>query len=749
MQISGVVEEITFRNDDNGYTVLDLDMSGELVTCVGVFSYVFCGESLELTGEYKSNAKYGNQFAVKSYVSKGADSSNLNAIRNYIGSGLIKGIGEAIAARIVEKFGKDTLTVMELSPKSLSSVKGISSSGAVKIGEQFANIKKMQEAVMFLQKFEVSVNLSIRIYNEYKEKTKEFVGQNPYKLVEDIDGIGFLTADRVAQKMGIEATSPFRMRAGILHVLKNTVADRGSTYILLGELYGLVCSLLSTKTFDVFEATILSLKIDGVITVFDKKKIDDNGETKKHGAVAMTNIYKTESQIATKLVLLNGSNQKIETDAFEQSVKLFEKQNKISFHQTQKEAILSAISNNFCVITGGPGTGKTTIIRCIYTMLKNQKEDILLLAPTGRAAKRLSESVGADASTIHRGLEVKMQGGKPTFVHNEYNKLPATVVIVDEVSMLDCNLCASLIKAVKNDCKLIFVGDHNQLPSVGAGNVLGDIIDSNLFAINFLTQIFRTSENSFIAKNAYSVLSGNMPVLDNSSDDFFFKQESEAEDIAKTIVDMVAARLPKFLNTTPSAIQVLAPMKVGTAGIDSLNRKLQERLNPQKTGQAAVEFERAVFRVNDKVMQIQNNYEIEWIKNGIIGSGIFNGDIGTIKHIQKDTHEVEIEFDDGRNATYARTDLYQLTHAYAITIHKSQGCEFDCVVMPVVFGAPLIFTRNLLYTAITRAKRLVVLVGTKGAISGMIKNNYIEKRSTNLKDFLIEQNKKFKQLYED
>ncbi len=744
MLIKGTVHEIIFRNDINGYSVIDIDASGELITATGVFSSIYEGEEVELNGDFRENKKYGKQFFVKEYVS--LTPSNKQGIIKYLSSGLLKGVGEVMATRIVEKFGEDSLNIIEFNPRKLAEVRGISIEGALKIAENFASVKAMKDSVLFLQNFDISTNLAIKIYEVYKDKTKELVNKNPYRLVEDVDGIGFLTADKIAKKMGVDPKSRFRMRAGILHILKQNSEKNGSTYIPRGDLANQVSILLNFYSDEVFSDAITDLKLENVIKTFEV--IEDEFVFE---GVSLTKYYLAEQAVASKLVLFKNSFTPL-TQNFDSEIKNFENMFNITFHEEQKNAMSMALSEGVSIITGGPGTGKTTIVKCVCEICKLQNKKFLLLAPTGRASKRLSESTGYEAKTIHRGLEVEMMFGKPSFKYNEQNKLDSEVILVDEVSMVDVTLMLSLLKAVNIGTQIVFIGDKNQLASVGAGNVLADMINSGVISYHNLTQIYRQSENSLIVINAHKINAGEIPEFNNQSNDFFYENKKEPDEICDTVIDLVTKRLPSFLKTEAKNIQVLAPLKIGRAGVDNLNNQIQNIVNPQKFGSFSFEFERVSFREGDKVMQTQNNYEMEWTKTeGLIefkGQGIFNGDIGTIERIDRNTGETVILFDDGRRAKLLREDLYQITLAYAITVHKSQGCEFDYVVIPLAAGPNIILTRNLLYTAITRAKKLVVLVGSKANISRMVKNNYTAKRYSKLKEFLIKKNKEFIDLYE-
>lgn len=741
MEISGTVENVIFRNFENGYAVIDIDYNGELLTCVGNLGAVNEGEFLELVGDFVKNEKYGKQFSVKSL--KVNNPSSLEGIQKYLSSGLIRGIGPVTANAIVEKFGLDTLDIIEFSPQRLSEVKGVSSAKAESISECFNEIKDMQKAVMFLQDFDISTHMAVKIYNVYLEKTISTLSANPYQLVEDVDGIGFLTADRIAKSMGVPEVSEFRIRAGILHCLKESSDKGGNTCLPLDMLTEGTQKILNIENnFEaLFNNALESLFVSGSLKQMDKKG---------KAYVMLSKFYHMEQAIAQKINMLLISPVQNDSDVDDEIVQ-FQKINKITFHEDQVSAIKRCISNNVSIITGGPGTGKTTIIKCILNILRQFSKKIYLLAPTGRAAKRLSESCGQDASTIHRALEVGYKEDDSSFFHyNEKNKLPAKVVIVDEVSMVDVPLMSSLVKALPLDCKLILVGDKDQLPSVGAGNVLHDLLESQIVEFTCLTQIYRQDEASLIVRNAHLINDGKMPEINNKSKDFFFEERKESESVLHTTIDLAISRLPKFLDIEPSDIQVLAPMRSGICGVNRLNKELQEIINPESLRKREIRLELNTFREGDKVMQIVNNYEASWERdNGSFmekGMGVFNGDVGFIKSISE-TNDIEVVFDDGKRIVYPRGEIGQLVVAYATTIHKSQGSEFDVVILPLVAGSNLILTRNLLYTAVTRAKKMVVMVGSKQNLARMIYNNYTAKRYSMLKEFLIKQQKNTEFLY--
>ncbi len=742
MILEGTVEEIIFRNDSNGYTVAVLSHGNEYTTFVGKFLSIHVAENVRLNGKFITNTKYGEQFSVD--TSEMIYPSTINGIKKYLSSGLIKGVGPVTSEAIVDKFKENTLEVIEFTPLRLAEVRGISEKKALAIGESFSEIKKLQNSVMFLQSYNITTNMALKIYEKYQDNTIEYVKQNPYRMVEEIDGIGFLSADKIARSMGINADSEFRMRAGMLHILNENSDKNGSTYMPKSVLFKNLAELLELDTdkfSDNFENVLQNLVFDKVVTTFFKHP---------HDVVMLTKYYFTENQVAQKLALLCVSAQQNDIDVTNE-IRQFEALNKISFDASQKQAIIDSVQKGVNVITGGPGTGKTTIVKCIMSILRQQKLKVMLLAPTGRAAKRLSESTGEDAKTIHRGLEVDFRGDNGRFVHNDSNPLDVNAVIVDEVSMVDVLLFNALLKALPRDCKLILVGDKDQLPSVGAGNVLSDILSSKVINVDYLTKIFRQDSGSLIISNAHLINSGQMPVLDNSSRDFFFDEKSDLNVIKDTIVEMVTKRIPNYMKIDTSKIQVLAPLKSGVVGIENLNKCLQDVINPSSATKLEQVVGATIFREGDKVMQMSNNYDLVWVRRDGYrseeGAGVFNGDIGYIHKINRQTGEIIVWFEDGRECTYPRTEISELSLAYAITIHKSQGSEFDVVVIPLIAGTGLILTRNLIYTAVTRAKKMVVLVGEKKNLRRMVSNVYTAKRFTMLADFLVTSFKKAVELF--
>ncbi len=742
MILEGTVEEIIFRNDSNGYTVAVLSHGNEYSTFVGKFLAIHIGENVRLNGKFITNAKYGEQFSVD--TSEVIYPSTIAGIKKYLASGLIKGVGPVTSEAIVDKFKENTLQIIEFTPLRLAEVRGISEKKALAIGEGFNEIKKMQNSVMFLQSYNITTNMALKIYERYQDNTIEYVKENPYRMVEEIDGIGFMTADKIARSMGISLDSEFRMRAGMLHILNENSDKNGNTYMPKSVLFKNLSTLLGLDEDEFkehFEKVLENLAFDKIVTTFFKHSYD---------VVMLTKYYFTETQVAQKLALLCVSAQQNSIDVTNEIMQ-FERLNKITFDPCQKQAIIDSVQKGVNVITGGPGTGKTTIVKCIMNILRQQKLKVMLLAPTGRAAKRLSESTGEDAKTIHRGLEVDFKGENGRFVHNDTNPLDVNAVIVDEVSMVDVMLFSALLKALPRDCKLILVGDKDQLPSVGAGNVLADILSSKVINFDYLTKIFRQDSGSLIISNAHLINSGEMPVLDNSSRDFFFDEKSDTTVIKDTIVEMVTRRIPNYMKIDTTKIQVLAPLKSGILGIENLNRCLQDVINPSSVTKLEEVVGATIFREGDKVMQMSNNYDLVWTKRDAYhseeGAGVFNGDIGYIHKINRQTGEIIVWFEDGRECVYPRTEVSELSLAYAITIHKSQGSEFDVVIIPLIAGTGLILTRNLIYTAVTRAKKMVVLVGEKKNLRRMVSNVYTAKRFTMLSDFLITAHDKAVELF--
>lgn len=741
MKFSGTVESVIFQNIENGYSVIDVSVDGFLYTAVGNMPPMSEGENVEIDGEIKENPKYGEQIAVRSV--KKLMPNNKEGMIRFLSSELFSGVGYVLATSIVEAFGDKTFEVIEKEPLLLARLKGINIKKAMQISDAFTGNKAMQEVIVAFSAYEISVAVALKIYKAYGANAVKKVEENPYILINDIEGIGFKKADKIAMSLGIEKDSAFRIKAGICYVLSEVVVKNGHTHLPKDILIAECLDILELKR-DEYEELIVSaideLEIIGRVTLIDR-----DGYT----AVILSKHYIAEKSIATKLVYMMNHTPPLMLD-IDGDIKEYERINEIVLHENQKLAIKNCLRAGVNVITGGPGTGKTTIIRCIIGILKSQGYTVSLAAPTGRAAKRLSEATGEQAKTVHRMLDLDFKDGKGYFTYNENFRLSSDVIIVDEVSMCDEYMFNALIKSIKNGGRLIMVGDKDQLPSVGAGNVLADVIGANgIVPVSYLTQIYRQeNDKSLIVENAHRINRGEMPKIDNSSKDFFFDMKSSPKDIADAVISMVTERIPKYKGVQPKDIQVLCPMKKGIAGVEHLNIMLQETLNPHDISKNEVHIGNFLLREGDKVIHTVNNYNLEWIKLDDMGDtaesgvGVFNGDIGYIKSIEKNNGKttLTVEFDDLRIAKYDSEAAYDLLLAYAISVHKSQGSEFPIAIIAVTAGNYMILTRNLLYTAVTRAKEMVVLIGDKDNVAKMVRNNYTQKRYSMLKDFIIEEN---------
>lgn len=732
MIISGDVEKIIFRNEDNGYTVVDLRSSGDYVTAVGVFPEIYEGMRLELTGDYKYHTRHGLQFLAESV--KVVEPDGAAAIEKFLKSGIFKGVGEVTARNIVERFGERTLDVMKTSPEKLAEVKGISAKKAAEICATLREHGEMQDTLVYLQRFDVSLNLALKIYKTYGARTEEVIKTNPYQLISDVERVGFQTADKIAQEVGITKDSDFRIRAGIIYTLKEASNKSGHT-ALPDDI--LKKELLSLLGFDETYLKKVECNIEDLIFLAEiKDYVVDNARF-----YMLYKSYLTEKTIARRLALLEAAHGDIEVD-FSEQIDKFEEMSGIKLHEKQREAVSNSLNSGVHVITGGPGTGKTTIIKCILHILKFLKLSYQLCAPTGRAAKRMGEATGEEAKTIHRLLDLDFKDGKGYFTYNENTKIPVDVVIVDEVSMVDEYVFSSLVKALQDGATLILVGDKDQLASVGAGNVLADVIASGLFKITYLDKIYRQSDGSMIIENAHLINHGKMPVLDNRAKDFFFVDKSDPTEVKAEVEALVTTRLPKYLKCEQTDVQVLCPMKKGVAGVISLNAAIRDSLNPKKDSSDDIKCGEYTFREGDKIMQTVNNYEQEWFEevDGRIkrGAGVFNGDTGFIESIDRQNMKFNVRFDDNKVSEYSLSDIDQIIPAYAVSVHKSQGSEFKAVIVALSQGNYFIMTRNLLYTAVTRAKDLCVIVGAEDVVKRMVRNNYTAKRYTLLTRFLTE-----------
>lgn len=727
--MSGYVEHIVFQNSDNGYTVLNLVSGEEEVTCVGIFHGVGEGETLELAGEYTEHPSYGRQFKMQSFQVKSPE--DILSIERYLGSGAIKGIGAALAARIVRKFKEDTFRIIEEEPERLAEVKGISERKAMEIAEQVEGKRELRQAMIFLQQYGISQTLSVKIYQTYGQELYTILKENPYRLADDIQGVGFRIADEIAGRIGIHTDSDFRVRSGIQYTLVQA-ATEGHTCLpeqvltqRAGELLGLASEHIEKHYMDLaIEKKVMIKEMEGTRFLYAAR------------------YYYMELNTASMLGRLDLSYDVPEIE-IKSRIRAIEKSTGMELDELQAQAVIEAVCNGTVVITGGPGTGKTTTINTIIRYFEMEGMDIFLAAPTGRAAKRMSETTGFEAKTIHRMLELNGgMEGEAGFERNEQNPLEADVIIVDEMSMVDISLMHSLLKAVVEGTRLVLVGDVNQLPSVGPGSVLRDIIDSERFHVVRLTKIFRQAAQSDIVVNAHKINRGEEVALDNKSMDFFFFKRYDANVIISVVIQLIQQKLPKFVEAEPFDIQVLTPMRKGLLGVERLNNILQRYLNPPDGGKKEKEHGDMVFREGDKVMQVKNNYQLEWeirSRYGLAidkGMGVFNGDMGKIRSIDDYQEIVTVEFEEGRLVDYAFKQLDELELAYAITIHKSQGSEYPAVVIPLLTGPRMLMNRNLLYTAVTRAKRCVTLVGNERTFQGMIGNVSEQKRYTGLKDCL-------------
>ena len=729
--VKGYVDHIIYRNAENGYTVLVLISAEEEITCVGTFSDIAEGENIEAIGEYTEHSTYGRQFKVSSFEEK--EPEDEMAIERYLGSGAIRGIGLALAARIVRRFKKETFRIIEEEPERLAEVKGISERKAMEIAEQVNAKKDLRQAMIFLQQYGIHVNLAVKIYNSYGNEVYGILKENPYRLADDIDGVGFKTADEIAAKVGIRTDSDFRIRSGIIYTLQQA-AGEGHTYLPQEELTKRASMLLGVVPEHI-EKHYMNLAMDRKL-VMQK----DGDMTQIYSSV----FYYMEANTATMLKQLDISYDVPDIE-IEAQIRKIEKQTEMELDEHQVEAVKEAVRNGLLIITGGPGTGKTTTINTIIRYFELEGYDIFLAAPTGRAAKRMSETTGFEARTIHRMLELNggVDGGAG-FERNERNPLETDVIIVDEMSMVDISLMNALLKAVLAGTRLILVGDVNQLPSVGPGSVLKDIIDSNRFHTVKLTKIFRQASTSDIIVNAHKINKGEQVVLDNKSMDFFFLKRYDADKIINVTLQLIKQKLPKFVDASEYDIQVLTPMRKGLLGVERLNGILQQYLNPPAKGKREKEYHGTIFREGDKVMQIKNNYQLEWeihTKFGLCvdkGTGVFNGDTGIIEEINDFAETMTISFDEGRKVEYSYKLLDELELAYAITIHKSQGSEYPAVVIPLLSGPRMLLNRNLLYTAVTRARKCVTLVGNDETFYTMVENNLEQKRFSGLKARLME-----------
>lgn len=731
--IEGYVDHIIYRNQENGYTVASLIVDGEELTCVGTFQALSEGETICGKGRYTEHPSYGQQFSICSYET--VVPQDAFAIERYLGSGAIKGIGAALAARIVRKFGDDTLRIIEEEPERLAEVKGISERKAREIAEQVEEKADMRKAMMFLQKYGIFQTLGVKIYQQYKQDMYRILKENPYKMAEDINGIGFKMADEIASRIGIHTDSDYRIRSGLLYILLLATGE-GHVYLPKKLLLERAQQLLGVQA-DYMEKHLTDLSIDRKIVI---KEIETD-HTGKQQVIYASQYYQIELHTAQMLHELNVKDTAGE-EVLQEKIKQIQRAEKIDLDEKQQEAIKEAVRNGLMVITGGPGTGKTTTINAIIRYFEMEGLDIYLAAPTGRAAKRMTEATGYEAKTIHRLLELtgipEESSARVHFERNAQNPLEADVIIIDEMSMVDIFLMHALLSAVVTGTRLILVGDVNQLPSVGPGSVLKDIIRSGEFPVVELTKIFRQASQSDIVVNAHKINQGIPVVLDNKSMDFFFLKRYDANVIISVVITLIQKKLPKFVDAQPYDIQVLTPMRKGLLGVERLNGILQQYLNPPEKEKKEKEHGNGLFREGDKVMQIKNNYQIEWEVRGLYGIpvekgvGVFNGDTGILREINTFAETVTVEFDERRFVEYSFKQLDELELAYAITIHKAQGSEYPAVIIPLLGGPKMLMNRNLLYTAVTRARRCVTLVGDEKTFEEMENNRMEQSRYTTL-----------------
>ncbi|MCM1127426.1 MAG: ATP-dependent RecD-like DNA helicase [Lachnospiraceae bacterium] len=736
--VKGYVDHVIFQNKDNGYAVISFDTSGEELICVGTFRSVEAGEMLELTGDYVEHPVYGRQLKVESVRISIPDDAM--GMERYLGSGAIKGVGEALAARIVKKFGSDTFRVIEEEPERLAEVKGISLRKAQEIGEQMIEKRDMREAFIFLQQYGLSNTLAIKIYRRYGMGLYGVMRENPYRLAEDIDGVGFKIADEIAIKAGICVDSEYRVRSGILYTLLRASAE--------GHIY------LPENVLEDRAGTMLAVERETISSQLGNLTMDQKIVMKRKGEevrVYAASYYYAELACAR---MLHDLNVKVEEDflpaqeaRLDQLLHVLEQEQGIVLDELQRQAVLISVKSGLMILSGGPGTGKTTTINTIIRFFESEGLDILLAAPTGRAAKRMTEATGYEARTIHRLLEINgslEEGRSAQFERNEENPLEADVIIIDEMSMVDLPLFKSLLCAVSVGTRLIMVGDVDQLPSVGPGQILHDLIESGAFPVVMLKTIFRQAGESDIVVNAHKINQGRDIELNNKSRDFFFLERKDVNVIYKHMIQLIREKLPPYVEAKPSEIQVLTPMRKGTLGAAALNGILQQYLNPPSPSKKEHLAGERLFREGDKVMQVKNNYQLSWeilSRYGIPidkGMGVFNGDMGIVKEIQEAVHILTVEFDEGRRADYSFAQLDELELAYAVTIHKSQGSEYPAVILPILSGPKMLFNRNLLYTAVTRARRCVTILGSSDMVREMIQNENQHKRYSSLCDRIKE-----------
>lgn len=730
--VTGYIDHVIFRNEDNGYTVMVLKGMEEEreLTCVGTFPAITQGGAIEASGNYTTHPVYGKQFQIASYVEKMPEDAL--AMERYLGSGAIKGIGAALAARIVRRFGDDTMRIVEEEPERLAEIKGISEKKAMEIAEQMTEKADMRRAMIFLQKYGISLNLGAKIYQKYGQTVYGVLQENPYRLAEDISGVGFRIADEIASRIGIHTDSDYRIRSGMLYTLLQASGE-GHIYLPKEELFSRASGLLGVDP-SYMEKHLMDMVVDRKLIL---------KETEDGAVVYPTRYYYLELNSARMLCELNILCPEDE-EMMEKRINRIEKETGTRLDEMQKQAVAAAASHGLFILTGGPGTGKTTTINAIIRYFEEEGAELRLAAPTGRAAKRMTEATGYEAQTIHRLLELngmpeeEQEGRAVHFDRNSENPLEADVIIIDEMSMVDIALMHSLLLAVTAGTRLILVGDENQLPSVGPGNVLRDIIRSGCFPVVELKKIFRQASESDIVVNAHKINRGEQVTINNKSRDFFFLKRYDADIIIRVVIALIQEKLPRYVDAKPYEIQVLTPMRKGLLGVERLNQILQRYLNPPDEKKKEKEIGQRLFREGDKVMQVKNNYQLEWEILGRYkipvdkGVGVFNGDTGIMTEINEFAETATVEFEDGRQAEYSFKQLEELELAYAVTIHKSQGSEYPAVILPILSGPRMLMNRNLLYTAVTRARKCVTVVGSETTFAEMIRNEKQQQRYSSL-----------------
>ena len=730
--VTGYIDHVIFRNEDNGYTVMVLKGMEEEreLTCVGTFPAITQGAAIEASGNYTTHPVYGKQFQIASYVEKMPEDAL--AMERYLGSGAIKGIGAVLAARIVRRFGDDTMRIVEEEPERLAEIKGISEKKAMEIAEQMTEKADMRRAMIFLQKYGISLNLGAKIYQKYGQTVYGVLQENPYRLAEDISGVGFRIADEIASRIGIHTDSDYRIRSGMLYTLLQASGE-GHIYLPKEELFSRASGLLGVDS-SYMEKHLMDMVVDRKLIL---------KETEDGAVVYPTRYYYLELNSARMLCELNILCPEDE-EMMEKRINRIEKETGTRLDEMQKQAVAAAASHGLFILTGGPGTGKTTTINAIIRYFEEEGAELRLAAPTGRAAKRMTEATGYEAQTIHRLLELngmpeeEQEGRAVHFDRNSENPLEADVIIIDEMSMVDIALMHSLLLAVTAGTRLILVGDENQLPSVGPGNVLRDIIRSGCFPVVELKKIFRQASESDIVVNAHKINRGEQVTINNKSRDFFFLKRYDADIIIRVVIALIQEKLPRYVDAKPYEIQVLTPMRKGLLGVERLNQILQRYLNPPDEKKKEKEIGQRLFREGDKVMQVKNNYQLEWEILGRYkipvdkGVGVFNGDTGIMTEINEFAETATVEFEDGRQAEYSFKQLEELELAYAVTIHKSQGSEYPAVILPILSGPRMLMNRNLLYTAVTRARKCVTVVGSETTFAEMIRNEKQQQRYSSL-----------------